>query len=130
MFYGGGGADHLVVRILHCDDSADYRALVRVLLERHPGLEVAVEAENGVEAVVATIATAPDVVVLDLDMPRGHGLDALPQLRRAAPGTPVYVLSGSTDPCARACAEAAGAAGWFSKGIDEDRLVDCLLAAT
>lgn len=121
-------ADYLGVRILHCDDSADYRALVRILLERHPGLEVAVEAQDGLEAVVATIASCPDAVLLDLDMPHGHGLETLPRLRIAAPDTPVYVLSGSSDPRARASAEAAGAAGWFSKGRDEARLIDTLLA--
>lgn len=117
------------MRILHCDDSAGYRALVRVLLERHPQLEVCLEACDGSEGARLAVAGHPDVVVLDMEMPGCDGLEALRRLRAAGTSATVYVLSGSTDEGSRRRAAEAGAAGWFTKGTDEQALVAQLLAA-
>jgi DNA-binding NarL/FixJ family response regulator len=124
-----GPVDAQAVRILHCDDSAGYRALMRVLLERHPVLEVSGEAGDGGEGGRLAAIAHPDVVVLDLDMPGCDGLQALALLRAAGSRATVYVLSGSTDDAARDAAVAAGAAGWFRKGADEHALVERLLEA-
>ncbi|QEC48909.1 response regulator transcription factor [Baekduia soli] len=80
-----------MVRILHCDDSAAFRALLRAELEDDDDLEIVAEAANVDAAVRAAVQARPDVVLLDLlDADR----DAVGELAAAAPGVRVVVLSG------------------------------------
>jgi DNA-binding NarL/FixJ family response regulator len=80
-----------MVRILHCDDSAAFRALIRAELEGDDDLEVVAEAASIDAALRAAGAARPDVVLLDLlDTDR----DAVRELEAAAPGVRVVVLSG------------------------------------
>jgi two-component system, NarL family, nitrate/nitrite response regulator NarL len=116
------------VRILHCDDSPTYRALLRAWLGNDPRLVVA-EAEDGEQAIAQARADPPDVIVLDNHMPRCTGLEALGRLRAAAPLALVYMLSSDADPASRRRAAEGGAAGWFRKGEDERCLRHHLLEA-
>ncbi len=75
-----------------CDDVPAFRALLRVVLEQ-ADCEVVGEAGDGPSAVSGVARTNPDVVVLDLDMPGGDGLSAIPDIRRASEGTRIVVLS-------------------------------------
>ncbi|MBX3274634.1 MAG: chemotaxis-specific protein-glutamate methyltransferase CheB [Sandaracinaceae bacterium] len=86
------------VRVLVVDDSPLCRAAVRVALEEVPGFEPIAEARDGRAAVELTERLRPDVVVMDVHMPRMNGLDAVEQIMARAP-TPILVLSG--DPAAR-----------------------------
>jgi DNA-binding NarL/FixJ family response regulator len=115
------------VRVLVVDDAPDLRLVVRSALERRGGFEV-VEAGDGDEAVRVAAASDPDIVLLDLDMPRVGGLEALPLLRETVPRAKVVILSGVTrDPMER-LARSAGAVGYLEKGIPSRRLVDELMA--
>jgi DNA-binding NarL/FixJ family response regulator len=80
-----------MVRVLHCDDSMAFRALIRAELEDDADIEVVAEAA-GIDGALETAArTRPDVVLLDLlDVDR----DAVTELERVAPGVRVVVLSG------------------------------------
>jgi len=82
------------IRCLIADDSPAFRAVLRRILERAPDLEVAGEAADGQEAVEQVLALRPDVVTLDVQMPRLGGLEALREIMRVAP-TPVVVLSAA-----------------------------------
>jgi two-component system, chemotaxis family, protein-glutamate methylesterase/glutaminase len=82
------------IRCLIADDSPSFRAVVRRILERAPDLEVAGEAADGQEAVEKVLSLRPDVVTLDVQMPRLGGLEALREIMRVAP-TPVVVLSAA-----------------------------------
>lgn len=80
-----------MVRILHCDDSAAFRALIRLELEDDADIEIVAEAGSVDGAVSAAAETRPDVVLLDLlDSDR----DAVTELAQVAPGVQVVVLSG------------------------------------
>jgi DNA-binding NarL/FixJ family response regulator len=81
------------VRVFLCDDVAEFRALMRAVLEEEPGCEIVGEAADGVAGVEGVATTRPDVVLLDLDMPGGDGLSAIPGMRRAVPGARIVVLS-------------------------------------
>ena len=77
------------VRVLICDDQALVRAGFRKLLESAPGIEVVGEAEDGLQAVDLTARRAPDVVLMDIRMPRLDGIEAT---RRIAEGRDARVL--------------------------------------
>jgi DNA-binding NarL/FixJ family response regulator len=88
-------ADRLTsrIRVLLADDHAVLRAGLRALLAGEPDLEVVGEAENGEEAVRQTDLLRPDVVVLDLAMPRLPGLEVIRQIRARGIPTKVLVLT-------------------------------------
>ncbi|WP_395665404.1 chemotaxis response regulator protein-glutamate methylesterase [Methylocella sp.] len=82
-------------RVVVVDDSASVRALIRALLERDPAIEVVGEAGDPYEAREAIKASNPDVVTLDVEMPKMNGLDFLDRLMRLRP-TPVVMVSSLT----------------------------------
>jgi DNA-binding NarL/FixJ family response regulator len=112
------------------DDSADLRFLVRAAVEARGGFEVVGEAGDGQDAITQARSLEPDVVLLDLDMPTMGGLEALPKLREAAPGSKVVVLSSFRRDDYEPAARAGGATGYLEKGITARRLVDELLSVT
>jgi PAS domain S-box-containing protein len=103
------------VRVLVVDDHVQVRELLRAQLESG-GLQVIGEAADGVEAVEMALALSPDVVVLDLAMPRVDGLQALARIHEAAPGIRVVVLSGFDDAMMAERALGAGAFRYVEKG--------------
>lgn len=82
------------VRILLADDHVAIRRLLRRLLEdHHPDWEVCGEAENGVEAVERFRQGTPDLIVLDLAMPKMNGLQAAREIARLRPQIPMLLLT-------------------------------------
>lgn len=81
------------VPVLVVDDEDDIRYLVRVHLERGGRFRVVGEADDGTHAIEQAQRLAPEVILLDVIMPRKDGASALPELRRVAPGAMVVVLS-------------------------------------
>ena len=80
-------------RVVLADDHTLVRSGIRRILEAQPGFEVVGEAADGSEAVALVRAAAPDVVVLDLNMPGTGGLDVLPALKSAQPALKVIVVT-------------------------------------
>ncbi len=81
------------IRVLLCDDAEGFRALMRSTLEADPSIEVVGEAADGLAGVEATAELQPDVVLLDMSMPRMGGLQAIPKMRRSAPRASIIGLS-------------------------------------
>ncbi len=103
------------MRVFLCDDNAQYRQLARLVLLRG-GDEIVGEAGDGGEAVSRAPECAPDVVLLDLNMPRVNGFEALPRLRDALePGTRILILTTGQAPQERRQALDAGADGYIVK---------------
>ncbi len=84
------------IRCLVADDSASFRSLLRVILAGAPGVTVVGEAADGEEAVRETLRLRPDVVTMDVRMPRQDGLAAIEQIMRLVP-TPIVVVSAAAD---------------------------------
>lgn len=82
------------LRVVLADDTAEYRLLLRIILEQDGRFEIVAEAVNGAEAVQACEAEQPDAIVLDLAMPVMDGLQAIPRIRECSPETTIVVLSG------------------------------------
>ncbi|MEV4244874.1 response regulator transcription factor [Streptosporangium canum] len=112
-----------MIRVLLADDETMIRAGVRAILAADPEIEVVAEAGDGREAVDLVLSHRPDVVLLDIRMPRMDGLAALAELRRVAPGTAVVMLTtfGEDDYIARALGEGAG--GFLLKSGDPRELL-------
>jgi len=106
----------MTVRVLVVDDSTDVRSLLSAIIDGHDQCwSVVGEAADGRQAIEIAAATQPDLVLLDLSMPVMDGLEALPLIKLAAPGSAVVVLSGFPSHTARAAAIAAGATDYLEK---------------
>jgi DNA-binding NarL/FixJ family response regulator len=116
------------MRILVADDHGIVRSGIRLLLERQPDLEVVAEAADGVEAVEQTLATRPDLCILDVGMPRMTGLQAAREIRAHAPETTVLILSMHDDERYLFEALKAGASGYVLKREADQDLVGAVRA--
>jgi DNA-binding NarL/FixJ family response regulator len=105
------------IRVLVIDDSAEIRDAVRLALARDADFELVAEASTGETGVSAAMTHQPDLVLLDIAMPDMDGLQALPLIRSAAPGSGVVVLSGFSEQDAAALAVEQGAHAFIRKGV-------------
>jgi DNA-binding NarL/FixJ family response regulator len=107
------------IRVLLVDDHPSILRIFAFLLEREPDMTVAGQARSLVEA-RAFLATgaAVDVALLDLELPDGSGLDLIPELSNAHPGSHAVVFSGTVDDRMRAYAVEAGASAVLAKTMD------------
>jgi len=118
------------LRLLIADDHPAFRAGLRLLLESLPDLAVTVvaEAENGEQALEAAIELAPDVVVMDLQMPGLGGIETTRRLVRATPHVRVLVLTMFEDDNSVFAALRAGAHGYVLKGAGQEQLARAIRA--
>lgn len=101
------------MRVLICDDEPDIRLLFRTAFEREGA--VVDEAADGDECLAVADANPPDVVILDLMMPKRDGLSTLPVLRRRCPKSAVVVVTAHAAIDAFEASRARGAAACFDK---------------
>ncbi len=113
-------------RVLVVDDAEELRMLLRRRVESREGLQVVGEAADGVAAVELASQLQPDLVMLDLAMPRMDGLEALPLIRAAVPGVRVIVLSGFNQSTLAERAIEAGADHYVVKGGSMRELLDLI----
>ena len=111
------------IRVLIADDHAMVRMGLASLLGTEPDIEVAGEADDGEIAVTKALALKPDVVVMDLMMPKKDGAAATAEIRKLLPDSKILLLTsfGTADGVAHALA--AGAAGALMKNADFSELV-------
>lgn len=118
------------MRLLLADDHALFRSSLKSLLEAR-GLEVVGEASDGIEAVELACRLRPDLVLMDLSMPRMGGIEATRQLRARYPEARVVVLTASMEDEDLFEALRAGAHGYLLKNLEADaffELLDCAVA--
>ncbi len=104
------------IRILVVDDHPVVREGLAAILATQPDFEVAGEAGSGAEAVLRAAALAPDVVLMDLEMPGVDGVEAIRRLRERDPGVRVVVLTAFDTDERIVAAIRAGAQGYLLKG--------------
>jgi DNA-binding NarL/FixJ family response regulator len=114
------------LRILLVDDHEVVRVGVRALIDRQPEMEVVGEAGTVREAVSQAGQLAPDVVVLDVRLPGGDGLEACREIKEQRPETRVIILTSFPDDHVLFDAIAAGADGYVLKQIGSDDLIRAL----
>lgn len=117
------------IRVVLADDHGVVRAALRALLDGRPDVEVVGEAATLAATREAVAATAPDVLVLDVNMPDGLGVDAVARLREQAPATRIVLLTMERDVGLARTALDAGALGYLFKDAAHAELVEALHAA-
>jgi DNA-binding NarL/FixJ family response regulator len=122
-----GVASARALRILMVDDHAGVRSVFQQLLQR-PELHIVGEACDGLEAIAKAHALRPDVILMDISMPRMDGVEATRRIRAELPFIQVLGLSTYQKTKDRHPIELAGAAGFFTKAVDTQRLIDHLMA--
>lgn len=115
-------------RVLLVDDSPQVRLDLHTLLNLSGEMEIIAEAGNGQEALRMTASLAPNVVVMDLEMPVMDGYEATRQIKSRFPATRVIILSVHAGDEEKKKARAAGADGFVVKGASYDVLVNMILA--
>ncbi|NJN94427.1 MAG: response regulator transcription factor [Anaerolineales bacterium] len=114
------------IRILIADDHAVVREGLRTLISRTPGMELVGEAANGLEAISQGEAFQPDVVLLDMVMPRLNGLEAIPKLKQVVPQVRILVLTSFDDDERVFAAVKAGALGYLLKDSSPQELLQAI----
>ncbi|MFD6877734.1 MULTISPECIES: response regulator [unclassified Streptomyces] len=122
-------AERATIRILLADDHALVRRGVRLILDGEPGLTVVAEAGDGAEAVDTALAEQPDLVILDIAMPRLTGLQAARELSRLRPELRILMLTMYDSEQYFFEALKAGAAGYVLKSVADRDLVEACRSA-
>ena len=117
------------LRVVIADDHSVVRRGLRQLLEAETGLEVVAEAGDVESAMRYVRGHHPDVLVLDLNMPGGSSLEAIPDIRAQAPSTQIVVLTMQDEPAYAREALSAGVLGYVLKDAADSELVEAIRRA-
>src|SRR6202453_1566312 len=117
------------IRIVLADDHAVVRSGLRMLLDSEPGFEVVPEASHGDGPRRYVRGHHASVLVLDLNMPGGSSLEAIPAIREESPDTQIVVLTMQQDPAFAREALRAGALGYVLKEAADEELVEAVRRA-
>jgi len=115
------------VRVLVVDDHTLFRRGIAAVLANQEDLEVVGEAIDGLEAIEKAKAIAPDVILMDLNMPRCSGLEAIQALQTEMPQVNVLVLTVSDKEADLFAAVKFGARGYILKNTEPDELINAIL---
>ncbi len=114
------------IRILIADDHPIVRKGLRTLIASEPGLELVGEAADGIEAVLKARSLQPDVILLDIVMPRQSGLEATSQIKAENPEARILVLTSFAEDDKVFPAIKAGALGYLLKDATPEQLVQAI----
>jgi two-component system NarL family response regulator len=110
------------IRVLIADDHALFRQGLRAMLELDGDIEIVGEAGDGLEAVARTEEHVPDVVLLDVRMPRSSGIEACQAIRDRVPAAKIVMLTMSEEESDLFEAIRAGANGYVLKDVNSDQI--------
>jgi DNA-binding NarL/FixJ family response regulator len=116
------GGERDTIRVLIADDQAVFRRGLQVVLETEDGIEVVAEAEDGEDAISKAAELAPDVVLMDVRMPRVNGIEAARRIRDLLPSTRILMLTISDEEDDLFEAIKAGANGYLLKEISVEEV--------
>ncbi|MDQ3925396.1 MAG: response regulator transcription factor [Actinomycetota bacterium] len=106
------------IRVLVADDHPVFRRGMRAILGAEPDTELVGEATDGEEAVARALELGPDVILMDLNMPKVSGIEATRRILEASPNTAILMLTMFEDDDSVLAAIRAGARGYVLKGAD------------
>jgi two-component system, NarL family, response regulator NreC len=115
-----------MIRVLLVDDHVLFRASLRLRLEQEDGITPVGDAGTAEQAIARARVLKPDVVLIDLLLPRKSGYEAIPEILRACPESRIIVVSSQTGPTPVRQAIAAGAHGYVPKRSSDTELVEAI----
>ncbi len=118
-----------MIRVMIVDDEPLVRRGLTMRLKLVPDIQIVGEACDGVDALECAQELKPDVIVMDVSMPRLDGIQATEALHELAPHTGVVILTLHADQATQVRAEAAGAAAFLAKGSGEQNLIAAIRQA-
>ncbi len=116
------------IRVLVVDDHALFRRGLQMVLEQEPDIEVVGEAASGEEAVAQAAETLPDIVLMDVRMPKGGGIDSCAAVHDAVPSAKIIMLTISDEEADLYDAIKAGAMGYLLKEISIEEVASAIRA--
>ena len=116
------------IRVLVVDDHALFRRGLQMVLAQEPDIDVIGEAGDGAEAVEKAADLLPDIVLMDVRMPRGSGIEACMAIKEVVPTTRIVMLTISDEEADLYEAIKAGAAGYLLKEISIDEVASAIRA--
>lgn len=116
------------VRVMLCDDHEVVREGLRTLVTRQEGMAVVGEASTVKEAVETAARSRPDVIIMDVRLPDGSGVEACREIREARPETKVIMLTSYADDEALFASIVAGASGYLLKQTRGQQVIDAIQA--
>lgn len=118
----------MTTKLLIADDHEVVRSGLKTLLAGSD-IKIVAEASSGEQAIKLSLKHEPDVVLLDIRMPDGDGLNALGRIKLDRPNMPILMLSTYDNPTYVARAVALGASGFLLKGVTREKLIEAIHAA-
>jgi DNA-binding NarL/FixJ family response regulator len=116
------------IRTMIVDDHALFRRGLEMVLEEEPDIELVGQASDGAEAVEKAAESLPDVVLMDIRMPRSNGIEACRAMKEAAPSAKIIILTISDEEEDLFEAIRAGASGYLLKDIPLDEVAEAVRA--
>ena len=116
------------IRVLIVDDHALFRRGLEMVLAEEPDIELVGEASDGTEAVAKAGEALPDVVLMDIRMPKSSGIEACRAMKEVAPSAKIVMLTISDEEEDLFAAIRAGASGYLLKDIPYDEVADVVRA--
>ena len=117
-----------LLRVLIADDHLLFRDGLRALLQADPEMEVAGEATNGAEVIALANECQPDVILMDIQMPKINGIEATRQIVQSHPHVKVMMLTMFEEDKSVFAAMCAGARGYVLKGVDHEEMLRAVRA--
>ncbi len=116
------------IRVLVVDDHALFRRGLQMVLEQEPDIEVVGEASDGAEAVQSAVDSLPDIVLMDVRMPKRGGIDACTAIHETVPSAKIIMLTISDEEADLYDAIKAGAMGYLLKEISIEEVASAIRA--
>jgi two-component system NarL family response regulator len=116
------------IRVLVVDDHALFRRGLEMVLQQEPDIDVVGEAEDGAEAIQKAVETTPDIVLMDVRMPKRGGIDATMAIKDSVPSTKIIMLTISDEEADLYDAIKAGATGYLLKEISIEEVASAIRA--
>src|SRR5262245_16839537 len=117
-----------MIKVLIADDHALFREGLSAILSAAPDCEVVGEAADGDEAVAQALALQPDVILMDIQMPKQNGIEATRRVLKDQPKVGVIMLTMLEDDASVFAAMRAGARGYILKGADKAEVLKTIRA--
>ena len=122
------GSEPEPIRVIIVDDQELFRRGLTMLMDSEPGLEVVGEAGDGATGIELASSVAPDVVLLDVRMPKVSGIEACVAIKEAVPSAKIIILTVSDEEADLYEAVKSGASGYLLKDVPGEEIADGLRA--